>query len=355
MSRPRQPIDVHRHAELVLEKERSETGAWKLQRLQAIRLAMEGRESYARIAQIVLCSAASLSKWIRWFREKGVDGLLGHANGASGGKAPRFNPEQWDRFRAELAKGQWRTARDAQHWLKEELGLEIACKEVYRHLGKLEARLKVGRRSHIKKDPAAEAAFRNGGLEEKLNALCIPEDRTLRVWVTDEARFGLHTVHRRMWGLPGVRVVVPHQQKYEWDYTCGAVEVTRAGSVFCFQGTVNQDCYQRFLEQISAYDPGAIHVVIQDGAGFHLPENDERLPANVRLITLPPYCPELNPVEKLWDHLKDFVCNKVYPSIEELRATLHQWLEAFWRNPSRAFSLIGRGWLWEQVNAGEKS
>ena len=140
MSRPRQPIDVHRHAALVLEKERSETSAWKLQRLQAIRLAMEGRETYQRIADIVLCSAASLCKWIRWFREEGIDGLLGHVNGAGGGKDPRFSPEQWDRFRAELAKGQWRTARDAQHWLKKELGLAIAYKEVYRHLGKIEAR-----------------------------------------------------------------------------------------------------------------------------------------------------------------------------------------------------------------------
>ena len=214
---------------------------------------------------------------------------------------------------------------------------------------------KVGRRSHVKKDPEAEAAFRDGGLEEKLAALAIPAGRVVRVWVTDEARFGLHTVHRRMWGLRGVRVVVPHQQKYEWDYTYGAVEVTRAGSVFCFQSSVNQESCQRFLEQISAYDPAAIHVVIQDGAGFHLPEGDERVPANVRLIKLPAYCPELNPIEKLWDHLKDVVCNKVYPGIEELRAALHRWLEAFWRDESRAFSLIGRGWLWAQVNAGGKS
>ena len=355
MSRPRQLIDVHRHAALVLENEQSESSAWKRQRLQAIRLAMEGRDTYERIAEIVRCSTASLSKWIGWFRAEGIEGLLGHANGASGGKEPRFSPPHWERFRAEVAKGEWRTAWDAQRWLREELGLEIALKEVYRHLGKLGARLKVGRRSHLKKDPEAEAAFRDGGLEEKLNALEIPAGRVVRVWVTDEARFGLHTVHRRMWGLRGVRVVVPHQQKYEWDYTYGAVEVTRAGSVFCFQSSVNQESCQRFLEQISAYDPAAIHVVIQDGAGFHLPEGDERVPANVRLIKLPAYCPELNPIEKLWDHLKDVVCNKVYPGIEELRAALHRWLEAFWRDESRAFSLIGRGWLWAQVNAGGKS
>ena len=148
-----------------------------------------------------------------------------------------------------------------------------------------------------------------------------------------------------MWGLRGVRVIVPHQQKYEWDYTYGAVEVTRAGGVFCFQSTVNQEASGKFLGQIAAHDPAAIHVVIQDGAGFHLPENDPRLPA---------YSPGLNPVEKLWDHLKDAICNRVFATVEELREVLAGWLEKFWSDAARALSLIGRGWLLASVNAGAK-
>jgi transposase len=354
MPRPRQPIDVHQQAEQVLERERSEGIPWKLQRLQAIRLAMEGRESYQRIAGIVRTTSASLCQWIGWFRQGGIDELLGHANGAKGGKAPRFDPPQWERFRAELAKGRWRTARDAQHWLKEELGLVIARKEVYRHLGKLGARLKVGRRSHIKKDPAATEAFKTGGLDAKLAALALAPRTPVRVWVLDEARFGLHTEHRRMWGLPGVRVIVPHQQKYEWDYTYGAVEVSRAGSVFCFQSTVHLEASGKFIDQIVAHDPAAIHVIIQDGAGFHLPENDPRLPANVRIITLPAYSPELNPVEKLWDHLKDEICHRVFATVEELRKALTGWLKEFWSDGTRALSLIGHGWLLASVNAGVK-
>ena len=245
----------------------------------------------------------------------------------------------------------------------------MSRKEVYRHLGKLGARLKVGRRSHVKKDPAATEAFQSGGLDAKLAALALPPRTVVRVWVCDEARFGLHTEHRRMWGLPGVRVIVPHQQKYEWDYTYGAVEVSRAGSVFCFQSTVHQEASGKFLGQIAAHDPAAIHgspigppplvpsassVVIQDGAGFHIPENDPRLPTNVRVITLPAYSPELNPVEKLWDHLKDAICNRVFATVEELREALAGWLEEFWSDGARALSLIGRGWLLASVNAGAK-
>ena len=157
-----------------------------------------------------------------------------------------------------------------------------------------------------------------------------------------------------MWALPGVRVVVPHQQKYEWDYTDGAVEVSRAGSVFCFQSTVHQEASGKFIDPIVAHDPAAIHGLIQDRAGFHLPENDPRLPANVRVITLPAYSPELNPVEKLWDPMKDEICHRVFATVEELRGALTGWLKEFWSDGTRALSLIGRGWLLASVNAGPK-
>ena len=350
----RRPIDVHRQASAVIEREELEKVPWKLQRLQGIRLALEGEEGYRRIAAIVRVTTATLNKWINWYREGGIEGLLSRPQGAGGGKEPRFTPRQWERFREQLAKGEWRTALDARRWLEETLGLKISRKEVCRHLGKLGARLKVGRRSHVKKDPAAAEAFKSGGLEAKLAALALPPRTPVRVWVLDEARFGLHTLHRRVWALPGVRVVVPHQQKYEWDYTYGAVEVSRAGSVFCFQSTVHQEASGRFLDQIVAHDPAAIHVIIQDGAGFHLPENDPRLPASVRVITLPAYSPELNPVEKLWDHLKDAICNRVFASVEELREALADWLREFWSDGARALSLVGRGWLLASVNAGDK-
>ena len=354
MSRPRQIIDVHQQAEQVIERERTERTPWKAQRLQAIRLALEGRESYRRICEIVLTTTTSLCKWIGWFRKGGLEELLAHSNGASGGKEARFSAQAWERFQAALALGLWRTARDAQGWLREELGLVISRKEVYRHLGKLGARLKVGRRSHVKKDPVAAEEFKTGGLDAKLSALALPPRTPVRVWVLDEARFGLHTEHRRTWGMRGVRAIVPHQQKYEWDYLYGAVEVSRAGSVFCFQSTVHLEASEKFLEQIVAHDPGAIHVIIQDGAGFHLGANDPRLPASVRIITLPAYSPELNPVEKLWDHLKDAICNRVFATIEELREALTSWLTEFWSDGARALSLIGRGWLLDSINVGEK-
>ena len=151
----------HHQASEVIEREGVEKIPWKLQRLQGIRLALEGEEGCRRIAAIVRVTTATLNQWINWYREGGIEALLSRALGAKGGHAPRFTPQECDRFRKKLAGGTWRTARDAQRWLREAMGLKVSRKEVCRHLGKLGARRKAGRRSHVKKDPAATEAFKS--------------------------------------------------------------------------------------------------------------------------------------------------------------------------------------------------
>ena len=72
---------------------------------------------------------------------------------------------------------------------------------------------------------------------------------------------------------------------------------------------------------------------------------------NVRVRTLPAYSPELNPVEKLWDQIKDVLCNRAFGSIGHLQAVITTWLENFVSDARRAFDLIGRGWLLDGANA----
>src|SRR5258708_6702625 len=105
MPRPRDPIDVHHQASQVLEKERTERTPWKRQRLQAIRLALEGRETYRRIAEIVRTTSSSLCNWIGWFRQGGVEELLGHANGDNGSASGQNSPAEPGARRATRSAG----------------------------------------------------------------------------------------------------------------------------------------------------------------------------------------------------------------------------------------------------------
>ncbi len=151
----------------------------------------------------------------------------------------------------------------------------------------------------------------------------------------------------------GIRVHAPYATRYQWGYLHEAVEVDGANQMeLFFTPCIDQDVHTLFLKQLGDTDPAALHVVIQDQAGFHLPENDPRLPHNVRLLPLPPYSPELNPVEKLGDIVKD------RPAIGSIRACVdlkitcspHCGLGAL--ESTRVAELIGNGWLLDGVNAG---
>ena len=104
-----------------------------------------------------------------------------------------------------------------------------------------------------------------------------------------------------------------------------------------------------FLRQIADSDPTALHVVIADQTGFQLPTDDVRLPANLQLLPLPPYCPEPNPVERFGGLLKAAVANRLYPTLRRLEDHLAAAARP-WSNPAAVSSLIHTG-LNDQVNS----
>ena len=131
-----------------------------------------------------------------------------------------------------------------------------------------------------------------------------------------------------------------------------ALEVEGKDEALCvFLPSVSQESSAAFLREIAALDTKSIHVVIQDQAGFHLKLGDERLPSNVRLLPLPPYSPELNPVERIGDLIKDAAGNRVYPSLELLEEAIEQELRPLWQSPRKVRSLAGDGSICSQANA----
>ncbi len=133
------------------------------------------------------------------------------------------------------------------------------------------------RSSRSKKDDAAGEAFR-GRFAAKLQALNFAPGTRAKVWVMDEARLGLHTILRKVWSKRGRRPVVAAQRKYEWDYLSGSLEVTCDEARFCHLGQVNLECDADYLADVAAQDPGCVHILVRDRAGFHLKDGDPRLP-----------------------------------------------------------------------------
>ena len=122
-----------------------------------------------------------------------------------------------------------------------------------------------------------------------------------------------------MLDLAGVRPTAPYQTKYEWGYLYSALEVDgqNAAEFLCLPG-VSLEMSRLFLEQLAASDPQAEHVVIWDQAGFHPNPKLTRCPARIHLVPLPPYSPELNPVEIIGDVIKDRIANTLWNTLDGL-------------------------------------
>ncbi len=332
-----------------------ERDGWKKNRLLAVKLAAEGEYTAAEVGELCGIARGHVFEWLKLVRAGGLETLLERGKpGPKPGGIPSLEPEVAEQLSAKLADNDFNTAVEAQRWLAEKHGVERAYKTVWGWLKKLGGVLLVPRPCHLKKKAGAEDEFR-ASLGDRLHALDIPAGSRVKLWVMDEARFGLHTEVRRLWATKGSRPVVTKQLKYEWDYLYGSLDIVGGDTHFCQVPGVNLKWDRAYLEDLVASCPGVVHILIRDGAGFHLRDGDPRLPEGVRTVDLPPYSPELNPCEQLWDIVKDSLGNKVFETVEKLREAMLPELARYWDDAAAVLRLIGRPWLLEQANVSHPS
>ena len=302
---------------------RERTG-WRRTRLLAVKLVARGEATSAEIADVCGVSRGRLFVWLNTLRKKGLESLLERGRpGPKEGTCRGVSAKVLGQLRAKLEAHEFANAEQARRWLKKAHGIERPYASVWNWLKKFGGVLRVPRPSHSKKKPGAEQEFKEA-LCEKLEALGLEPGSRVKVWVMDEARFGLHTELRRVWTVRGKRPVVSRQIKYQWDYLYGALSLIGGEAHFAHVPGVGLDWDASYVRDLAATAPEVTHVLVRDQAGFHLRDGDPRLPRQVRVIDLPPYCPELNPCEQLWDILKDDIANQVFPSIRKLRDTISQ-------------------------------
>lgn len=152
-------------------------------------------------------------------------------------------------------------------------------------------------------------------MKEKVEA----DGGRVRVFFMDEARFGQQGTLTNVWAARGSRPTAVKQTKYEWVYLYGAVEPATGDSTALLMPYVDTACFNIFLQTLSqALEPGDHAVLIMDQAGWHLSKGVQ-MPGNITPLFLPPYSPELNPIENLWHYLKShYLSNRAYDDYEHL-------------------------------------
>ncbi len=123
----------------------------------------------------------------------------------------------------------------------------------------------------------------------------------------------------------GVKPIGQWQWLFKAFWLYGAVEPATGESFFLQFSHVDTECYQAFLDEFSKAYPESLNILQVDNGRFHTSQ-DLVVPENVILLFQPPYSPELNPIERLWEYLKADLKWAAFKTLDQLQAKVDQLL-----------------------------
>ena len=171
------------------------------------------------------------------------------------------------------------------------------------------------------------------------------QGKAIKLMFQDEARFGRISDVRRCWAPRPLRPVCQAMLTHEYTYAYGAVDVCTGELDSLILPHVNTGCMQLFLNEVSARHPDEHIVMVMDGAGWHR-SDALKAPDNIYLLKLPPYAPELNPIEHIWDELREkFFHNCAFHSLDALEDQLALALKTLEMEPDRVASIVSWTWI----------
>jgi hypothetical protein len=171
------------------------------------------------------------------------------------------------------------------------------------------------------------------------------ENRPVRLMFEDEARFGRSSEPHRCWAPKGVRPAVPAQIVREYEYAYAAVSPHEGVRDTLVLPAVNAEAMGMFLAEVARRPADEFVVMVLEGAGWHKAKRLQ-IPVNRRLVPLPPWSPQLNPAEHVWDEVREkWFANRRFESMDQLEQQLVAGLASLEADALRMASLTGFDWI----------
>ena len=167
----------------------------------------------------------------------------------------------------------------------------------------------------------------------------------VEVWFQDEARIGQKNSLTRVWGQTGSRPAASKDLGFASAYVFGAVCPSQGKAAALIMPICNTAAMNHHLNEISSQVAADAHaVVILDGASWHK-SHGLVVPSNITLLALPPYSPELNPVERIWHYLRShWLANSVFRSLADIMDACEMAWNRFATNNGLVRSLCAVAW-----------
>jgi transposase len=291
-------------------------------RFQAVVLAQAGRTA-PDIAEALGASRRAVQQWVARYNDGGPDSLCERPHT---GRPPRLPAEQVEHLKRRLNEPPRPDdgvcvlrGADIRRVLENEFGVHLSLRGVYLLLDRIGYSSLMPRPQHKDSDDELQAIFKEV-VADQIRAIAEAHpDASVQVFFEDEARFGQQGTITRVWAPRGSRPRAVRQTQYTYLFVMVAVCAATGAVSALVMPQLDAAVINLFLEQFARERPAGVHaVLIWDGAGYHT-AGAVVVPPNVSLILLPPYSPELNPVENLWHYLRSHDwSNRVYGGYEEL-------------------------------------
>ncbi len=173
----------------------------------------------------------------------------------------------------------------------------------------------------------------------------VPQGTPIEIWFQDEARIGQKNGRTRIWAPKGSRPRLPADQRYKSAYLFGAVCAERDTGAALMLPWADTETMNLHLKEISrTVAKGAHAAILMDRAPWHT-SGDLKVPKNITPIFLPARSPELNPVENIWQYLRqNWLSNQIF---EDHAAIIDAGCDAWNRlmaEPTAIKSIASREW-----------
>ena len=321
--------------------------ARQARRLRGVALVREGFFR-CEVARALHATRRSVYAWVARYEAFGVAGLK---DAPRSGRPRKLSASQRAEAAAWVETGTDPETGEAFRWrlsdlvatIRRRFGVEPSPASAHRLLKERSLSHISTRALHPKADPAAQQAFRETFAAQAREAA--PDDAEIEVWFQDEARAGQKGMMSRIRARTGTRPRIVRDHRYGYGYLFAATRSDDPAAVGHVCPRANTEEMNRHLDDVAQrVSPGKHAVVVLDGAGWHR-SKALRVPDNLTLLRLPPYSPELNPVEQVFAYLKaNFLSNRVFPTVEAVHQALGDAWRKFVADPDRIASITARAW-----------
>jgi transposase len=314
----------------LMKKQKNALSYAKVQALYLLKI--KAVETIRYLAVMMGRSESTIHYWLQLYRDGGIEKLLEEP--LKTGRPKKLDVETVAKIQQELAEPEgFISYQEIQTWLLICQDLEISYSTVHRVVRyELKSKLKVARPQHEKQAPGVIEVFKEylpQRIKGIVNQISDQEiaNKNIVYWCQDETRVGFRTETGRKITLKGVKPQQRLQWHYDYYYIYGLIDPITGRSFFYEFSHFNSTVMGIFLEKFQQENKDEIHIIQLDNAPIHTAKK-LKIPENVILLFQPPYCPEVNPIERVWEHIKYRLRSLWFNDLDDVRDKVARMLDS---------------------------